>query len=266
MISLKLACNAQLIDVEDPYIAMEEQALAGCHALHQMTQSTLAVDIGGSGLKATVLDANGAFACERIRMETPVGAHPDAMVAMLAEFVRELPGYTRISAGFPGMVRDGIVLTAPNLGNDAWSGYDLATALQVAIGRPARVANDADVQGLAVIANNGVEMVCTLGTGFGTALYQDGHMCPHLEISQQPFRKGESYDEQIGDAARREIGNGKWQKRVLKAIDNMRTLTHFDRLYLGGGNAKKLSVELPSDITTIDNLAGLSGGAALWRD
>lgn len=245
---------------------MEEQALVGSHALHQMAQSTLAVDIGGSGLKAAILDPNGVFTSDRIRMETPIGAHPDAMVAMLAEFVRELPGFTRISAGFPGMVRNGIVLTAPNLGNDAWSGYDLANALQKAIGQPARVANDADVQGLAVIAGIGVEMVLTLGTGFGTALYQDGQMCPHLEISQQPFRKGQSYDEHIGDAARREAGNGKWQKRVLKAIDNMRTLTHFDRLYIGGGNAKKLTVELPSNITIIDNLAGLSGGVALWRD
>ncbi len=245
---------------------MEEQTLVGCHALHQMTQSTLAIDIGGSGLKAAVLDPDGTLISERIRIETPVGAHPDAIVAMLAEFVRELPGFTRVSAGFPGMVRDGIVLTAPNLGHDAWAGYDLATALQEAIGRPTRVANDADVQGLAVIAGTGLEMVLTLGTGFGTALYKDGQMCPHLEISQQPFRKGETYDEHIGDAARREAGNRKWEKRVMRAIDNMRSLTHFDRLYIGGGNAKKLSVELPADVTIIDNLAGLSGGVGLWRD
>lgn len=251
---------------EEQCIAMEEQALAGCHALHQMTQSTLAIDIGGSGLKAAVLDPDGTFVSERIRIETPVGAHPDAIVAMLVELVRELPGYTRVAAGFPGMVRDGIVRTAPNLGHEAWAGYDLATALQEATGRPTRVGNDADVQGLAVIAGKGVEMVVTLGTGFGTALYKDGQTCPHLEISQQPFRKGQSYDEQLGDAARREAGNGKWQKRVLRAIDNMRSLTHFDRLYIGGGNAKKLSVELPSDVTIIDNLAGLSGGVGLWRD
>ena len=134
---------------------MEEQALVGCHALHQIAQSTLAVDIGGSGLKAAVIDPNGVFASERIRMETPVGAHPDAMVAMIAEFVRELPGFTRVSTGFPGMVRDGVVLTAPNLGHEAWTGYDLATALQEAIGRPVRVANDADVQGLLKQDKNG---------------------------------------------------------------------------------------------------------------
>jgi polyphosphate glucokinase len=245
---------------------MEEQALAGCHSLYQMAQSTLAVDIGGAELKAAVMDPNGDLVSERIHMETPIGAHPDAMIAMIAEFVRELSGYTRISAGFPGMVRDGVVLTAPNLGNDAWSGYNLATSLQEAIGSPTRVANDTAVQGLAVIAGSGIEMVVTLGTGFGTALYKDGRMCPHLEISQQPFCKGQSYDEHVGDAARREAGNGKWQARVLRAIENMRQLTHFDRLYIGGGNAKKLSADLPSDVTIVDNLAGLSGGVALWRD
>ena len=133
---------------------MEEQALAGCHSLYQMAQSTLAVDIGGAELKAAVMDPNGDLVSERIHMETPIGAHPDAMIAMIAEFVRELSGYTRISAGFPGMVRDGVVLTAPNLGNDAWSGYNLATSLQEAIGSPTRVANDTAVQGLAVIAGS----------------------------------------------------------------------------------------------------------------
>ncbi|MCK5943196.1 MAG: ROK family protein [Planctomycetes bacterium] len=228
-------------------------------------QATLAIDIGGSGLKATVLNGDGEPICDRVRIETPVGAHPDALVALLAELTAELPDYTRISAGFPGMVRDGVVRTAPNLGHDAWQGYALAAALEQQFGKPARVANDADVQGLAVIAGKGVEMVITLGTGFGTALYQDGRLCPHLEISHQPFRKGESYDQHLGNFARKSVGNKKWQKRVLLAIENMRALTHFDHLYVGGGNAKRMHVELPDDVTVIDNVAGLSGGAKLWR-
>lgn len=227
--------------------------------------TTLAIDIGGSGLKAAVVDANGAFVGERVRIDTPVGAAPDAIVALLAELVRDLPDHERVAVGFPGMVRNGVVRTAPNLGNDAWSGYDLAQALTDALRKPVRVANDADVQGLAVIAGRGVEMVVTLGTGFGTALYHDGRLCPHLEISQQPFRKGENYDEQLGNAARKEVGNRKWRKRVWKAIANLRVLTHFDRLYVGGGNARRLEGELPADVTLVDNSAGLSGGARLWH-
>lgn len=229
------------------------------------TVNTLAIDIGGSGLKAAVLDPAGNLLSERVRIDTPVGAPPTVIVALLVELVRDLPDHERIAVGFPGMVRHGIVRTAPNLDHDDWSGFDLATALQSELQHPVRVANDADVQGLAVIEGRGLEMVITLGTGFGTALYEDGRPCPHLEISQQPFRKGETYDQQLGNAARNRIGNRKWQKRVLRAIENLRTLTHFDRLYIGGGNAPRLSADLPADATIVDNIAGLSGGAKLWQ-
>lgn len=244
---------------------MNATSPAAVPALTSATVNTLAIDIGGSGLKATVVDDAGKLLCDRVRIDTPVGSPPDAIVALLVEMVRDLPAYDRVAVGFPGMVRNGVVRTAPNLGHDDWAGYALAAALQRELGRPVRAANDADVQGLAVIRGTGIEMVITLGTGFGTALYEDGRLCPHLEISHQPFRKGETYDEQLGNAARKRIGQGKWQKRVLRAIGNLRELTHFDHLYVGGGNAKKLTAELPADVTLVDNVAGLSGGALLWR-
>jgi len=244
---------------------MTAHTLAACYAVPHVLK-TLAIDIGGSGLKAAVLDSRGEMVTDRVRVETPVGAAPAALVAMLVELTRDLPEYDRIAAGFPGMVREGVVLTAPNLGHAGWVGYPLAAELQDALGKPVRVANDADVQGLAVISGQGVEMVVTLGTGFGTALYSNGRLCPHLELSQHPFRKGETYDEQIGDEARKRIGQSKWKRRVQKAIDALRSLTHFNHLYIGGGNAKKLDINLPSDITIIDNSAGVRGGAFLFGD
>ena len=245
---------------------MTASPLAACYAFPATAPNTLAIDVGGSGLKAAVVDASGQMVGERMRIDTPVGAHPDQIVAALAELVRGLPAYERIAVGFPGMVRDGVVRTAPNLGHDAWRDYRLAEAVQRAIGKPARIANDADVQGLAVIEGRGVEMVITLGTGFGTGLYEDGRLCPHLELSQAPFRKGETYDEQLGNAARKKVGGKKWQRRVRKAIENLRALTHFDHLYIGGGNATKIDFELPADVTIVENRAGLCGGAFLWRD
>jgi len=245
---------------------MHSPSFVACHALPCITVNTLAIDVGGSGLKAAVLDAQGEMICDAVRIDTPVGAHPDAIVLLLSDLVRDLPPYERIAVGFPGMVRDGIVRTAPNLGHDAWSGYALGRALEQALGRPVRIANDADVQGLAVIQGRGIEMVVTLGTGFGTGLYENGRLSPHLEISHQPFRKGETYDDQVGNAARKRVGHEKWQNRVLKAIDNLRRMTHFDHLYVGGGNAKKLDCKLPPDVTIVDNSAGLSGGVKLWTD
>jgi len=245
---------------------MTATSLAACYALHCQAVNILAIDVGGSGLKATVLDAGGQMLCERVRIDTPVGSPPDAITALLAQLVSGLPAYERIAVGFPGMVRDGVVLTAPNLGHDGWHGYRLADALQEALGKPVRIANDADVQGLAVIQRRGVEMVITLGTGFGTGLYEHGRLCPHLELSQMPFRKGETYDEQLGEAARKAVGTQKWQRRVMKAIANLRTLTHFDHLYVGGGNSARLDCKLPADVTIVDNKAGLCGAAFLWHD
>ena len=125
-------------------------------ALPSPTVNTLAIDVGGSGLKATVVDPNGTLLCDRVRIDTPVGSPPDAIVALLVELVRDLPAYDRVAVGFPGMIRHGVVLTAPNLGHAEWSGYALATALQKELRRPVRVANDADVQGLGVIRGQGV--------------------------------------------------------------------------------------------------------------
>ena len=226
--------------------------------------STLAIDVGGSGLKAAVLDPSGVMASERVRVATPTGAAPEAIVALLAELVRDLPAFDRVGVGFPGRVRDGVVRTAPNLGHDGWRGFDLAAALQETFGKPVRVANDADVQGLAVIEGRGVEMVVTLGTGFGTGLYEEGRLCPHLEISHQPFRHGETYDEQLGARALAAVGKRKWRRRVHRAIDNLRDLVGFDRLYVGGGNAKRLGDDLPDDVTVVDNRAGLLGAVRLF--
>ncbi|MGE3175609.1 MAG: ROK family protein [Planctomycetota bacterium] len=226
----------------------------------------LAIDVGGSGIKAAPVDLDGNLQQDKVRVETPTGAHPDEIVQAIVELVEPLPRCRRVAVGFPGMVRRGRVLTAPNLGHDAWRGYPLAERLAAELDAEVRLANDADVQGLAVIEGKGLEMVCTLGTGFGTGLYEDGRLCPHLELAHVRFRKGETYDEQLGDAARETIGKRRWRKRVRKAIANMRALVHFDRLYLGGGNADHLDPDdLPDDVTIVDNKAGIAGGAALWR-
>src|SRR6266851_3984507 len=155
---------------------------------------TLAIDVGGTGLKASVIDDAGKLLVERVRIDTPVGAPPEKIIEVLALLVAPLGAYDRVSIGFPGVVRDGRVLTAPNLSNTGWKGYGLAAALGKALGKPVRVANDADLQGLAVIAGKGVEMVITLGTGFGTGLYVDGRLGPHLELSHHPFRNGKKLD------------------------------------------------------------------------
>src|SRR5262249_28827779 len=158
---------------------------------------TLAIDIGGSHTKASVLDRSGVYLADRVRVPTPAGSAPAALIATILELVEPLPSFGRGSVGFPGGVWDGVVRAAPNLDHDGWKGFDLAGALGAKLGKPIRVLNDADMQGLGVIERRGFEVVVTLGTGFGTGLYLNGQLLPHLEIAHQPFRKGETFDEHL---------------------------------------------------------------------
>jgi broad specificity phosphatase PhoE len=200
--------------------------------------TTLAIDIGASGLKASVLDATGAMVVERVRVETTYPCPPDALVAALVRLVTPLPAFDRVAVGFPGMVRNGRTLSASNFAtvsgpgskvsrelSVAWERFDLAGALEAVFGRPTRVVNDADMQGAAVVAGKGLELVVTLGTGFGTAVFVDGRLFPpHLEVSHHPFRKGETYDEALGEEGRRRVGTKKWSQRVRQALQTLDAL------------------------------------------
>jgi polyphosphate glucokinase len=177
------------------------------------------------------------------------------------------------------VVRNGVCITAPHFVRIAgpgsaisddllkqWTRFDLAKALADRLGKPAKVINDADLQGADVISGEGVELVVTLGTGVGTGLFQDGRLAPHLELAQHPFRKGQTYNEQLGEKARERIGDKKWNKRVRKAIQTLYTLVVYDRLYIGGGNAHHLEGNLGDNIVVVDNSAGILGGIKLWDD
>jgi polyphosphate glucokinase len=228
----------------------------------------LAIDIGGTGLKAALIDRRGRMLTDRLRVKTPHPSPPRVLVRALAALVHTLDldsSVIGVSVGFPGVVRHGKVLTAPNLGTADWKGFDLAAALGKLWKRPVRVKNDADMQGLGAARGNGVEVVITLGTGLGSAILVDGWLGPHLEISQHPFRKGETYDQQLGNAALEQIGKKKWNRRVERALETLRTLTNFDALYIGGGNGRHIQFELPADVRLVENDCGMKGGAALWR-
>ncbi len=234
---------------------------------HQATPSgptTLALDIGGTGLKGGLLDAGGAMIGERARLATPHPSPPDVIVPALVGIAEGLGGFDRVSVGFPGVVRGGRVLTAPNLGTAEWAGFDLAGTLEAKLGKPVRLLNDATVQGLGVIARRGLECVITLGTGFGFALYEDGRLAPHLELSQHVIRGKQTYDEYLGVKAVKKIGKQRWRRRVQRMLVQLRTLVNFDTLYIGGGDAKLIDFELPADVRVISNDAGITGGVRLW--
>ena len=225
---------------------------------------TLAIDVGGTHLKAGVLSPAGDMSAGPAHVETPHPATPDAVIKALTGLVGPLGRFQRISIGFPGVVRGGRVLSAPNLGTEAWHGFPLAKTLAEQLGAPARLTNDGTVQGLGVITGHGVECVITLGTGMGFALFEDGRPGPHLELSQHPVRGGKTYDRYVGNAALGEVGRKRWNRRVRRAIGFIATLTSFDILYVGGGNSRHVQGELPEQVRIVSNEAGITGGIRLW--
>ncbi len=231
------------------------------------TQSpvTLTIDIGGSGIKSILLNHTGQPIGERKRITTPQPSTPRAVLAAITELIKGIERFDRISVGFPGVIQQGRVKTAPNL-DQSWPGINLVGELERQFKKPVRAANDADVQGFGAIKGKGVELVITLGTGFGTALFINGALVPNLEIAHHPFRKGQTYEDELGDAALKKVGKKKWNQRLDKAIKTLDRVINYDRLYLGGGNGKKVTIELPSNVTIVSNVAGLLGGIALWAN
>lgn len=238
---------------------------------------TLSVDIGGSGLKASMLDAAGQMSTTRVRVDTPYPCPPERLVDALAELVRPLGIAHRASVGFPGLVRHGRVITVPSLSRptydgdrdpdlaQAWYEFDLAGSLAQAFGVPTKVVNDADMQGCAVVSGSGLEFVMTLGTGVGTALFDNGVLLPHLELSHGPFKNGMSVDIAVGNVQRKAIGKERWIRRVRKTVEIFHEMLWFDHLYVGGGNAKHLSIaDVGPKGQIVPNSAGILGGVRIW--
>jgi polyphosphate glucokinase len=238
---------------------------------------TLGIDCGGSGIKGGVVDTTGQLIAPRIRVKTPYPLPPQRFLEVLLDLAGRMPEFDRVTVGLPGMIRHGVVIVTPHYPNlrgpytdkdpeldAAWRGWDATSALQEEFGRPVRVLNDAEVQGAAVIRRRGLEVVFTLGTGLGCAIYDDGRLAPHLEMSHAPVRKDRTYDTWMGKAEFKRIGPQRWTRRILATVDGLRPVFRWDHLYVGGGNAKHLTEPLGEDVTVVPNVAGILGGLRAW--
>jgi|GEM_PF-70315 len=227
---------------------------------------TLSIDIGGSGLKAMLLDPFGKPVSERQRVVTPVVPTPEAVIAGLDQLRALLPNFDRVSVGFPGVIKRGTTFTAANL-HPEWKGFPLAAALEERWKKPVRVANDAAVQGYGAIQGQGVELALTLGTGMGSSLFTDGRLCPGLELAHHPWRKkGMTYEDYLGRRGLDKFGKARWNDFLQAAIAQTAATFNWDFLYLGGGNTKKIDFEPAPNVKIVPNETGLLGGVALWKE
>ncbi|ASR55254.1 MULTISPECIES: ROK family protein [Cellulomonas] len=242
---------------------------------------TLAVDCGGGGIKASVLDAAGTLHAPAVRVPTPYPLPPQRLVETIAGIAADLPRADRLTVGMPGMIRHGVVVATPHYVTKhgprtavdpdlvvAWAGCDIRAALEAGLGLATIVLNDAEVHGAGVVSGTGLELVLTLGTGLGSALFDGGAIAPHLELSHAPVRRAVTYDEYIGQPERRRLGNALWSRRVQRVVEGFRPVFHWDRLYLGGGNARHVTPtvreRLGDDVVVVPNQAGIVGGVRAW--
>ncbi len=227
---------------------------------------TLSIDIGGTGVKMMVLDATGKSVTEYIVKPTPHPATVKALGGVIKEMIQGLPvDFDRISVGFPGVVMNGVITTASNL-DVSWLGVNVQKELEEISKKPVRVANDADVQGLGDISGKGLELVITLGTGVGSALFYNGTLIPNLELGHHPFMDNLSYEELLSKNYFETHGEQKWRMNLKRAIQMWAMIFNYDTLYIGGGFAHAVKFELPINVKLSENIEGVLGGIKLWEN
>ena len=242
---------------------------------------TVCVDVGATSLKAGLVDARGALVGDRVKIKTSWPMTPQRLVEEVARLVVRLPRAERLALGFPGPVIDGVVVSGANLARsggpgtertealeEAWRGFDLQRRLASTFELEARVGNDADVTALACATGKGLELTVTLGSGFGTGLTLDGVLLPHLELSQMRWSRRETFDDVLGEHARKRDGEPKWHSRVLGALHLAHEVVGFDRLFLAGGNGPRVRRDELGDLealtTVAPSRAGIFGGVRLY--
>ena len=243
---------------------------------------TLSIDCGGLSIKASVLDNEGTMHAPAVAEPTPYPLSPTRLIEVFNSLAAQLPKADRVTVGFPGMVRHGVVVHTPHYINvkgprtrldpelyEAWTGLDFRSMIEKNFNLPTLMLNDAEVHGAGVVAGSGFEVVMTLGTGLGCAVFDGGKLAPHIELSHAPIRRSMNYDTWIGEHERRRLGDTFWSRRIRSMISDLRPVFHWDRLYLGGGNARRIKpsdlAALGDDVVIVPNAAGIVGGVRAWN-
>ncbi|HEY9240619.1 MAG TPA: ROK family protein [Streptosporangiaceae bacterium] len=236
----------------------------------------LGIDIGGSGTKGAPVDtAQGRLITERVKLETPRPAVPDAVATTVTQLVDAFSWTGPIGITFPGVVVDGVTLTAANL-DPAWIGIDTRSLFSKATGLNTALVNDADAAGLAEMSfgagtgHKGTVLMLTFGTGIGSALFRAGILVPNTEFGHIEIR-GRDAEDRASERAKelKDLSWGKWAGRVDEYLQHMERLTAPDLIIIGGGISRKADKFLPllTDLratvvpATLHNDAGIVGAA-----
>jgi len=241
----------------------------------------IGVDVGGSGIKAAVVDVeSGRFRSERLRVPTPMPSTPDAVLASIARLVKRLArtsglgDATPIGIGLPGVTIDGRLKTAANI-DAGWVDFPVVERMGRLLKRPVSIINDADAAGVAEMrfgigaGEMGVVIFLTLGTGVGSGVFVDGVLVPNTEFGQMEIR-GRVAERRSAAAARvkRGLSWKAWTADLDEHLDRIQQLMWPNLMIIGGGVSKnadryipKLTVHCPVVAAQLRNDAGIIGAA-----
>ena len=237
---------------------------------------TLGIDIGGSATKGALVDtATGQLISDRIRFETEVMAKPKQIINCIGKICKELKYEGPIGAGFPGIVKNSISLTAANM-HKQWVNANVAEMIQARTGQEAYVLNDADAAGLAEMRFGAPEawkypvvMFLTVGTGIGSALFVKGQLMPNTELGHLKVR-GKDAEHRASDAIRQNnhLSWKRWSEKFTEILKMYEFLLNPDLFILGGGissrfdqYAKYLNIDTRIIPAKLENMAGIIGAA-----
>jgi polyphosphate glucokinase len=210
------------------------------------------VDIGGSGIKGAPVDvSSGALTTPRIKLPTPHPALPDAVADVVRRLVAEFSWSGPAGVTFPGVVANGVIRTAANLGYP-WIGLDGRALFGKATGLNVTVLNDADAAGVAEmkfgagVEERGTVLMLTFGTGIGSALFTEHVLVPNTELGHIEIR-GKDAEERAAGRVRelRDLSWGKWAGRVDEYLSHLEALISPDLFIIGGGVSSKADKFLP---------------------
>lgn len=234
------------------------------------------IDFGGTGIKGAPVDLEvGDFAHDRVRIDTPKPATPQAVAQVFQQIVDSFPASTTpVGVTVPGIVRHGVVLSAANI-DKSWIREDADAIFTAALGREVHVVNDADAAGLAETeygaakGRRGLVMVITLGTGIGSAMIYDGQLVPNSEMGHLEL-DGKVAEVTTATSAREreDLSWEEWSKRLTVYFRHLERLFTPDLFVVGGGVSKSWEkfghlIEVDTEMVpaTLQNRAGIVGAA-----
>jgi polyphosphate glucokinase len=269
-----MTINAQRSNSEDEYPTVPSP-------MTRLTGRALGIDIGGSGIKAAVVDlASGQLVTDRIREPTPRPATREAVLDVVVDVVRQLEATGKLTAGMPGgvgfpsVIRAGHAMTATH-GDQSWIGAPVRQMLEERLRRQIVVMNDADAAAVAEIAygagkgQHGVVLLLDLGTGIGSSLFVNGQLVPNMQLGHIEFR-GQDAEIRLSPVARlrRKIGWSTWGREFNELLARYEEYIWPDLIILGGGTAKEfpkyrqfLKTTAPLVVAAMGTTAGIVGAA-----